>query len=319
MLIDRQLQRHIGCFALLLGLASAGATAATTAAPAPVPKTAPKTAPAAPPKPATTPATPPATTTTTTEKEPTIYHLEVVLFRSTNSQAIANERWPEVFGTASVDRLIHVASTDLAAAAAVKDPTKKSATTGPQVFRFLGQKDFKLTSTVAKLARIPNHDVMLHTAWRQPAIDLQENAAVYVFDGMLFPERPLDGSFSPVAAVPVGAEAESPEFNPPRFSGTVKLAVGRYLHVGMDVLLRGVTQRDESVNAEGNLVGVPRGAIQGYRLNEIRRVKIGEVHYFDHPAFGALVLVAATEKKGNTNVEKETVGDAPIPTAPPDD
>jgi hypothetical protein len=29
-----------------------------------------------------------------------------------------------------------------------------------------------------------------------------------------------------------------------------------------------------------------------YRLNERRRVKLSETHYFDHPKFGALVRVS---------------------------
>jgi hypothetical protein len=264
---------------------------------------------------------------------PTIYHLEVVLFRNTNPQSLGDERWPEEFGVGRVDRLVHVTPVPVAAPAVDARPTpapakgaaaKPAATTPPAEpdadwFHFLGQREFKLSGTVAKLARLPGYEVMLHTAWQQPAFEFQESAAAYVFDGMLFPEHPVTEMSSPFVTTPVGEEAPSPEFNPPRFSGLVKLASGRYLHAGLDVILRGIGQRAESVNPDGNLIEYPRNVIQGYHLNELRRVKIGEVHYFDHPAFGALVLVAATEKKGGADVEKETVGDAPIPATPPDD
>ncbi len=275
------------------------------------------------------------------EKEaPTVYHLEVVLFRHADTQAVAKERWPEIYGVDSVDRLVYVTPQPLAPVAAptpVAAPATKPGATKPAVatapppaapaapdpsadwFHFLGQRDFKLTSTVAKISKLPGYEVLLHTAWRQPAFDFQESAAAYVFDGMLFPEHSMADLASSTVSTPVEEEPPSPEFNPPRFSGTIKLAAGRYLHVALDLLLRGVAQTPESVDAAGNLVENPHYVIQGYRLNETRRVRIGEVHYFDHPAFGALVLVAATEKKKGANVEKETVGDAPIPSGGPDD
>ncbi len=302
MLIHRLWRGHAACWALLLALAAPMAQAATAPTPQPAPA----------------------------QKDPTIYHLEIVLFRNTNPPStISKETWPDIFGTASVEHLIYPTFPDLAPATPPppnaapgqkKSPEKAPPPPSQQYYRFLGQRDFKLSATVAKLARLPGYEVMLHTAWRQPAIDLQDNSAVYLFDGMMFPEHPLEGGFSPNgAATPVGAMPESPVFNPPRFSGTVKLAAGRYLHVDLDVLLRGLTQRDESVDANGNLIASAHTGIQGYRLDETRRIKIGEVHYFDHPAFGALVLVAATEKSRNTNVEKETVGDSPILSTPPDD
>jgi hypothetical protein len=299
MLIDNRIMRYVSSVLLLAALATNGATAAT------VEKDKEKDA-------------------------PTVYHLEVVLFRN-SAQALADERWPEIFGTDTVDRLVHVTSQPVApipsatpavappASAAGGKPAAPAPAPAPDWFHFLGQRDFRLSGSVAKLARMPGHEVLLHTAWLQPAFDYQESAAAYLFDGMLFPEHEITESASPFVTTPVDQEPESPEFHPPRFSGTIKLAAGRYLHVALDVLLRDIAQSNESVDAEGNLVEYPRNVIQGYRLNETRRVRIGEVHYFDHPAIGALVLVAATEKKRSANVEKETVGDAPIPTATPDD
>jgi hypothetical protein len=35
-----------------------------------------------------------------------------------------------------------------------------------------------------------------------------------------------------------------------------------------------------------------------YRLNESRRIKVSETHYFDHPKFGALVRVSPARAGG---------------------
>jgi hypothetical protein len=96
--------------------------------------------------------------------------------------------------------------------------------------------------------------------------------------------------------------------------------LGRYLHVALDLLYRHPAMRTDGMNADGQPIEAMRTALQGYRLNETRRIKLGEVHYFDHPAFGALVLVAPIEKSKSANVEKETVGaDSPARPGGPDD
>jgi hypothetical protein len=278
---------------------------------------------------------------------PTLYHVEMIVFAHTDNTAARAEQWPETFGIDPVRDMINVrwpppagetpkAAPDLArpplgAAAPAKTPEAPAPGTVRNGYQFVAPNEFKLTASAAKLRRNPRYDVLLHAAWRQPPIDLKEDAAVYVFDRMTDLERPLpDAQAAPEQSVTAGVVslppsnglAESVDSEPmaPRFSGTLKVASGRYLHVALDLLYRHPTLRAGGVNAEGHAVEATRTALQGYRLNETRRIKLGEVHYFDHPAFGALVLVAPIEKGKGVNVEKETVGtDAPAQRDGPDD
>nr|PZN65896.1 MAG: hypothetical protein DIU62_08250 [Pseudomonadota bacterium] len=57
----------------------------------------------------------------------------------------------------------------------------------------------------------------------------------------------------------------------PGVTGKVFFERGQYLHLGVDIV----------VEAGGRT----------YRLNEVRRVKADEIHYFDHPAVGVLAVV----------------------------
>jgi len=270
---------------------------------------------------------------------PSTYQVEVLLFAVNDAAALASESWPEFYETGSAGQFLYVtaAEADEKTTPASKDAPKKK----PAVlsYQFLGHDQFKLATSIAKLKKNPRYEVLLHTAWRQPAIDLKDETAVYVFDGMTEPEHPVEplpvpsaeaasGAPTPPPTTPAPAapthveagEAANPEPRAPRFSGTVKLALGQYLHVAVDLYYRKNMSRVGSVDASGNEVLTTHNALQSFHLSEIRRIKVGEVHYFDHPVFGALVLIASAEKTKAGDVEKETVGaDSPAPLVLPDD
>ena len=257
---------------------------------------------------------------------PSIYQVEVLIFAVNDAAALAIESWPESYETHSGGQFLYVTAAEPAKTAT---SNKDTATKKPAIatYQFLPAEQFKLATSVAKLKKNPRYEVLLHTAWRQPAIDLKDETAVYVFSGMTEPEHPVDAlpaagsATAPITSARGSAEESlNPEPRAPRFSGTVKLALGQYLHVALDLYYRKEMSRIGSVDASGKEILAPHNALQSFRLNEIRRIKAGEVNYFDHPVFGALVLVASTEKTKAADVEKETVGaDSPAPKVLPDD
>ena len=66
--------------------------------------------------------------------------------------------------------------------------------------------------------------------------------------------------------------------------GALRFYLSRFLHVDLNLNLRETTS--------AGVAGEPGKEASVYRLNEHRRVKISEIHYFDHPKFSALVRVA---------------------------
>ena len=260
---------------------------------------------------------------------PSTYHVEVLLFASNDPAAPATESWPEIYETGDRGQFLYVThpETAEATAPASKETVKKKSAVLP--YQLLPREQFKLAASFAKQKKNPNYDVLLHAAWRQLAIDLKDETAVYIFDGMTEREHPVEplavsSAASPVIPTPPPAAVLSsngatvnPDPRAPRFSGTVKLALGQYLHVDLDLFFRKEMRRTGSTDANGNETLTAHNALQSFRLNEIRRIKIGEVHYFDHPVFGALVLIASVEKPKAIDVEKETVGaDSPVPQVP---
>lgn len=265
---------------------------------------------------------------------PTQYHVEILLFAVKDPAAVTAEAWPYDFGINSAVQPIYITFPEAAPTTPAPAPVPTVSTKGapkPKVvippYQFMGREDFKLNASFFKLNKAPQYEVLLHTAWRQPAIDLKDNSAVYVYEGMNDPAQsteliPVNNGPVPTPTDLEGGvgEAVDPEAHAPRFSGTMKLALGQYLHVALDLLYRRQVYRNDAVNAEGAVVEQQRIALQGFRINEMRRIKLGEVHYFDHPTFGALVLIAPVEKLKSADVEKETVGaDSPAPAVLPDD
>jgi hypothetical protein len=71
--------------------------------------------------------------------------------------------------------------------------------------------------------------------------------------------------------------------------GTVRVHLTRYLHVTLDLTYQArssATPAESSVDGLDEIVLAPQ-----YRLTTTRRVISGELHYFDHPAFGVLVRI----------------------------
>jgi hypothetical protein len=89
----------------------------------------------------------------------------------------------------------------------------------------------------------------------------------------------LDRNFAQVMALP----ATGSESNAPYIDGTVRVSLGRYLHLDLDLQLH-TRSRLEDFSAESGIK--PR-----IHLSEQRRMRSRELHYFDHPRFGAIALI----------------------------
>jgi hypothetical protein len=128
-------------------------------------------------------------------------------------------------------------------------------------YRILSAEELELTDTAARLERLDAYTPLVHGGWVQEG--LPETEAI-----------PFDLSL-------LG------RFNP---RGTIQLHVSRFLHVTVALKYQSDRPPGELLRPVGrNLEEIsfpPR-----YLLHTQRRTRSGEVHFFDHPAFGVLVLV----------------------------
>lgn len=131
----------------------------------------------------------------------------------------------------------------------------------PLLVRPLRADEFKLNNEYRKLGVLGAYQPLLHAGWVQPG--LPESQA-----------QPFD-----LATLGV--------LNP---RGTVRVHLSRFLHITLDLTYTrmGTDARYEPLRQEAlsELPIAPR-----YRLSTTRSARSGELHYFDHPAFGVLVRI----------------------------
>jgi hypothetical protein len=142
-----------------------------------------------------------------------------------------------------------------------QQPQAAVETTGtePFHFRLLAPEELQLNDVYATLERLSAYTPLVHGGWVQQGLPAEET-------------QPVDLSV-------LGA------LNP---SGTIELYLSRFLHISVDLSYLG----DQAAPADAAAVGLSELSLAPrYELRDERRARSGELHYFDHPAFGLLVVV----------------------------
>ncbi len=121
--------------------------------------------------------------------------------------------------------------------------------------------DSALSAATAALEKSGRHHVLAHLRWQQSA----EAKSV---------SKPV------IISSAAGA-----------LDGSLRFYLSRFLIVELNLAMR-------EPPAGGIPGAVPEKEIPIYRLNEPRRIKVSETHYFDHPKFGALVRVSPAKAAG---------------------
>lgn len=164
----------------------------------------------------------------------------------------------------------------------VVDPLGPRNVVAPFRFRLLRQDELELVNVRRQLDR--SYTALVHGGWIQEGLPQQQ-------------ARPFDLAY-------LGASAPS---------GTIRLHISRFPHLTLDLDFRPDTarRRADSGETDGGAPGAQQpvaGALGGlrapltevevsrrYHLNAERRVRSGEVHYFDHPFFGVIAVVKPYE------------------------
>ncbi|WP_428604972.1 peptidoglycan binding protein CsiV [Sedimenticola sp.] len=208
------------------------------------------------------------------------YDVELILFKQGDPTADLSENWPEDPGSPDWSNAVSL------------NPTPAEEPLPP--YTLLPQSSWRLNAEFNALRRSRGElEPLFHQAWRQQVASNTAADAIYL-----------------------GPDLHHRDDTPPApFEGLIKINVNRYLHVALDLLLRG---------ANSNLPPAPFDAFssptQGsIRFQGTRRMRSGELHYIDHPKMGALILISRVELP-EPEPEPQTVPDTTPQTgttAPP--
>jgi hypothetical protein len=200
---------------------------------------------------------------------PSWYEVEVLVFEHLTPNTRASEIIPLESRPLNSERIQEVPSAQTKMP--VQDPMADPLPLSPRAW--------KLTDVGQRLNKSPHYRRLLHQAWRQVAV-------------------------SPHQAQPVFLHLPSPENTPsepldPQLEGTITLSRGRFLHLALDLLYRQPPKAAVLPKPDPD-IEIPTPPLLGkhFRLTESRRIRIRELHYFDHPHVGVLVQVRQSDAPG---------------------
>jgi Peptidoglycan-binding protein, CsiV len=191
------------------------------------------------------------------------YQVEVIVFRYTDSETAGGEYWSELESLPefrdAVELLVDLP--EFSDEPPSEIPNEVSIP-GPLAFQSLGLSELKLSGVFRRLKQVSAYEPILHVGWRQPGFGGRRARSVYISDKAgANVDTPADTT----------SVMSDPAPGPRRIEGTVRIRTGRLLHVDVDF--------------------VSFGGDSPVRITEQRKVKLKELHYFDHPLFGVLVRV----------------------------
>lgn len=208
---------------------------------------------------------------------PNWYNVELIVYRALDPNAAAQETWPTDPGLP-----------DWNSAQILNPPDSVGV---PVPYQLLSPVGEQLDDDWTKLKRSHAYEPLLHVTWTQPALDRASAPAVRI--GLPAAAAPAPSSHALPAGVTPPPQA-TPVF------GTAKLSTtGPYLHFDLDLVLQGNPVRAPAAATTGIGTAMPQAVTaaaavpvyQFYRLQQDRRVDGGKLAYFDHPLFGAILLV----------------------------
>lgn len=141
------------------------------------------------------------------------------------------------------------------------DGGEAGATTAGDPGRFLGAlapARYQLGELAAKLRASGRYELVAHTGWSQTASPWGSRA---------------------------GFSVQRLGMDVPGLTGLVSLERGRFLHLGLVL--------DYAMASPPAGLGAAPGTT--FTLSETRRIRFGERHYFDHPAFGVIAIVTPAQ------------------------
>ena len=143
------------------------------------------------------------------------------------------------------------------------------------------QEAFILKNAAAALSKTGRYRILKHIAWLQPGLAKEEAIAVRIHAGKNYRNKFKERSF---------AQADFSDRSPPKnhpvneLDGTVKVVLGRYLHVYTNLAYR----RPYTVSA--NALG-REYVLADFPIKTHRKMRSKQLHYIDHPMLGILVEI----------------------------
>lgn len=212
------------------------------------------------------------------------YDIEVIVFEHKTGPGAAAEAWSLDPGVPATELAIEAAPppgelprllTELLPAIDVRLP-----------YRRLDPAELRLERLYNRLTVSADYEPLLHVGWRQPANPDQPVRGVRVHS-----PTPVETDRPPPSTLFIDTSAtRAPAPRARIVDGVVSLQRSRFLHLNIDLLL----SEPATGTTDAGLFSIfsrRENRATSWRLQAQRRIRVNEVHYFDHPVFGVIIQV----------------------------
>ena len=236
--------------------------------------------------------------TSTVAETPTWFEIELYLYKQKNE---TKEAWPDPQPKAYNSEyftLIHgdnVKKNNQYQWVARKEKTYFLKNSAP----FLLTKDhLKLKRKVAYLNHHIDNEPVMHVAWKQGIVSKQNSIPFRIIQGRNFGEIFRPNGFEISDTNKVEEELNQPKTikNVYEIDGEITIYLDHYLFIIADITLR--KEGAKTVRKYDTLSSLlPQGGSSTYNfleqipMKQNRRVRSGEIHYFDHPYLGMIIQI----------------------------
>lgn len=145
---------------------------------------------------------------------------------------------------------------------------------GDGSFSLLPSSMYKLGGVYSELRASKEYRPILHLAWQQPQLSQSKARYVHV--------RKTDGA----------PQQEGFGDAYVKLDGVVRIRSAQFLHADVDLFYFLDAVSESFINASAGSEEANQIAATFAELKETRRMKLNELHYFDHPVFGLLMRVS---------------------------
>ncbi|MFV2057132.1 MAG: CsiV family protein [Thiohalomonadales bacterium] len=267
------------------------------------------------------------------------YEIEILIFANKEQKGLDTETWPENTPDINYNHVINLRFpsrnrgidrqfdtnpatgsqnfNDPNAPLGLDDNMNSSDVGLPEAFAYIDRSTFRLSAIRARLDKSAKFEPLLHLGWRQPTAKPKKALPVYIYFAMDNPN--YQSALGPPMTDPnrIGFSQVEQGYTYPigpknsRLYGVVTLSVSRYLHVKTDLHYRAPVLQQEYIleqptsgffesNAEPIERLIERDVLLDFTMIESRRMRSKEIHYFDHPMFGLIVLVTPVDVTGDS-------------------
>ena len=193
-------------------------------------------------------------------------------------------------------------------------------------YKILPDSEFRLIDVVSRLVESPRYELLLHVAWRQPGLELEQAMPVWIRGGRIYGSEytSIDNQIELIESIPrVAGEEPGAEKNFAfdqqtleamelqlleqkalrahqglyELEGKITITLSRYLHAYTDLVFRRPRLSVDTVSSNTPqdqylaAYSADTRILNNHALKEHRRMRSKTLHYLDNPEFALLILI----------------------------